>query len=342
MTQSAIAKETNSATSLGESFQGRRVMVTGGLGFIGSNVAKRLVDLGANVLVVDSMQPNTGCNYANLRGYEDRLTVHQFDLRSCDESPDLFAGCEFIFNLAGSVSHLDSMTNPIGDLGANVHAQIVLLDACRRYAPDARVIFASTRQIYGRPVRVPVDESHPLQPVDVNGINKMAAEAYHTLYHQVYGLRTVSLRLTNTFGPGMRVKDARLTFLGIWLRRIVEGDTFEVWGGHQQRDLTYVDDVVDAFLLAAITPTAQGRIFNIGGCSPVTLLELANLLVAAGGGGRYEIKEFPPERLRIDIGDYFADDRQFREVTGWTPRTTLQDGLVRTLAHYRLFLEDYV
>jgi len=279
---------------------------------------------------------------ANLKGFEDKLAVRLLDLRSCQGFPEMFEGQKVIYNLAGDVSHIDSMTDPVADLGANVHAQIVLLELCRHFAPHARIVFSSTRQIYGRPSTVPVDESHPLHPVDVNGINKMAAEAYHSLYHQVYGLQTVSLRLTNTFGPGMRIKDARQTFLGIWLRRVVEDGVFDVWGGQQQRDLTYVADVVDALLLAAMCDDAQGRVFNIGGCPPITLLELAELLVGIGGSGRYETREFPPERLRIDIGNYFADDRLFRSLTGWAPRTTLELGLTMTLAYYRKCLRDYV
>lgn len=317
-------------------------MVTGGLGFIGSNLARRLVEIGADVLIVDSLLPNTGANYANLKGYENRLRTRVVDLRNAEEITSLLPGHHFIFNLAGTVSHLDSMTDPLSDMGANVHAQIVLLEGCRRYIPEARIVFASTRQIYGRPGSCPVDENHPIRPVDVNGINKAAAESYHTLYHQVYGLQTVSLRLTNTFGPRMRVKDARQTFLGVWVRRAVEGSVFEVWGGQQKRDLTYVDDAVDAFLVSAACPTAQGQIFNIGGGPPVTLAELAENLVGIAGSGRFETKEFPPERLRIDIGDYFADDRLFRQVTGWAPKVAFKDGLARTVDYFRDCLSDYV
>lgn len=323
-------------------YKGRKIMVTGGLGFIGSNVAKRLVQIGAEVLVVDSLHPNTGGNEANLEGYEHKLDIRLLDLRECDSSPDLFNGLHTIFNLAGNVSHIDSMTDPISDLGANVHAQIALLECCRRYAPAARIVFASTRQIYGRPLRFPVDESHPLNPVDVNGINKMTGEAYHLLYHKVYGLHAVSLRLTNTYGPGMRIKDARQTFLGIWLRHVVEDLSFEVWGGQQLRDFTYVEDVVDSFLLAGSSPNAVGRAFNIGGGAPISLIELAKLLVQISGSGRFEIREFPPERLRIDIGNYFADDRVFRDLTGWSSATSLEDGLTKTVAYYRSCLEAYV
>jgi UDP-glucose 4-epimerase len=237
---------------------------------------------------------------------------------------------------------LDSMTDPLSDMGANVHAQIVLLEACRHRAPEARIVFASTRQIYGRPISCPVDESHPIAPVDVNGINKDAAESYHSLYHSVYGMPTVSLRLTNTFGPRMRVKDSRQTFLGVWIRRVVENEVFEVWGGKQKRDLTYVDDAVEAFLTAGACAKTQGRIFNVGGSPPLTLTELAESLVAIAGCGRFAIKEFPPDRKRIDIGDYFANDEQFRQLTGWAPRVTLEEGLARTVSYFRDRLSDYV
>jgi UDP-glucose 4-epimerase len=321
---------------------GSKVLVTGGLGFIGSNLARRLVEIGADVLVVDSLLPNTGANSVNLREVEDRLRVQAADLRKADEILPLLPGCRIVFNLAGRLSHCDAMADPLSDMASNVHAQIALLEACRKCIPDARIVFASTRQIYGRPSGCPVDESHPVRPIDVNGINKAAGESYHTLYHRVYGLQTVSLRLTNTFGPRMRVRDARHNFLGIWVRRVVEGDTFEVWGGQQRRDLTYVDDAVDAFLLAGACAAAQGRIFNIGGGPPLSLKALAECLVAIAGAGGFEIKPFPPERLRIDIGDYFADDRLFRQMTGWAPKISLHQGLERTLAYFRNCLRDYV
>lgn len=323
-------------------YQHRKVIVTGGLGFIGSNLARRLVDLGAEVTVVDALIPNFGGNLANLRGFTDKLHVCHFDLCDGVRLAELLPGCEFVFNLAGQVSHLDSMLNPLTDLDANLRAQLVLLEACRRHSPEARVIFASTRQIYGRPIYLPVDERHPLQPVDVNGVHKMAAEAHHILYHQVYGLPTVCLRLTNTFGPRMRIKDARQTFLGIWLRRVVEDGVFEVWGGAQKRDLTHVEDVVEAFLLAGVVSGTIGQSFNVGGSLPMTLQELAEQLVNIAHTGRYELKEFPPERKRIDIGDYFADDQRFRQLTGWRPKVSVPEGLASTVAYYRSYLSDYV
>ena len=326
----------------GDYYRGKQVMVTGGLGFIGSNLARRLVELGAAVVVVDALIPNFGGNRENLAGFEDRLKIHIVNLSEAKILSALVTGIDVVFNLAGQVSHLDSMSDPLTDLEANARAQIVLLEACRQFAPQARVAFASTRQIYGKPAYWPVDERHPLHPVDVNGIHKMAAEAYHTLYHEVYGLWTVSLRLTNTYGPRMRVMDARQTFLGLWLRRALEDQPLEVWGGGQQRDLTYVDDVVEAFLCAVANPRTAGGVYNLGGCPPVRLTELAQALIGIAGGGTILTKEFPAARKRIDIGDYYADDRRFRAATGWAPKVMLAEGLERSVAYYRERLGAYV
>lgn len=323
-------------------YRHRKVIVTGGLGFIGSNLARRLIEAGAEVLVIDSLEADSGGNPVNLRDAGDKLRIRILNLKGRQELAQLLPGHHVVFNLAGQVSHLQSMINPVSDLDANVYAQIALLEECRKLTPDATIVFASTRQIYGRPASCPVDENHPLQPVDVNGINKMAAEAYHMLYHKVYGLATVCLRLTNTFGPRMRIKDARQTFLGLWLRKVVENGVFDVWGGEQRRDFTYIEDTVEAFLAAAACPATLGGVFNIGGVPPVTLAQLAELLVAIAGRGRFQIKQFPAERLRIDIGDYFADDRLFRRLTGWSPGVTLQEGLARTVAYYQEYLNDYV
>ena len=204
------------------------------------------------------------------------------------------------------------------------------------------MVFASTRQIYGKPDYLPVDEKHPLRPSDVNGINKIAGESYHLLYHAVYGIPTCALRLTNTYGPGMRIKDARQTFVGIWIRRLLEQQPFEVWGGEQLRDFNYVDDVVEAFVAAAVEPKAAGRVFNLGSSEVVSLRQLAELLVRINGGGRFEVREYPAERKKIDIGDYYSDYRAVREAVGWQPRVALEEGLARTLAYFRAHARDYL
>jgi UDP-glucose 4-epimerase len=253
----------------------------------------------------------------------------------------LVRGQDYLFNLAGQTSHVDSMQAPENDLEINCRAQLAILEACRQHNPGIKIVFASTRQIYGKPDYLPVDEKHLPCPRDVNGINKMAGEWYHILYNNVYGIRACALRLTNTYGPRMRVKDARQTFLGIWVRLLLEGRPFEVWGGGQLRDFTFVDDAVEAFLLAAAREEADGQVFNLGGCEVVSLRDLAATLVAVNGGGVSEVREFPADRKRIDIGDYYADDRRIRSELGWEPRTRLEEGLRLTLAYYRSRLEHY-
>ena len=329
-------------TDTAEFFAGKRVVITGGLGFIGSTLARELVRRGAEVLIVDSLIPQYGGNLRNIRGLEKQVQVNLADIRDRHVLPVLLQGRDVLFNLAGQTSHLDSIHDPETDLEINCRAQLSLLEACRQHNPGLSVVFASTRQIYGKPDYLPVDEQHPIRPVDVNGINKCAGEWYHTLYHQVHGLRTCVLRLTNTIGPRMRVKDARQTFLGVWVRQLLEGKPIEVWGGEQLRDFTYVDDCVEALLLAAQNPAAAGRVFNLGGRERVSLAELARLMVAANGGGEYAVREFPAERKKIDIGDYYADWTHIRDTLGWVPRTALPVALKRTLAYYRKELKHYL
>lgn len=325
-----------------DAFQGKRILITGGLGFIGSNLARRLVDLDARVTLVDSLTPEYGGNLFNIAGIEDRVQVNISDVRDEHSMRYLVQGHDVLFNLAGQTSHLDSMRDPYTDLDINCRAQLSILETCRKYNAGIKVVFASTRQIYGKPDYLPVDERHLLRPVDVNGINKMAGEWYHILYNNVHGIRACALRLTNTYGPRMRVKDARQTFLGIWIRLILEGNPFEVWGGEQLRDFTYVDDAVDAFLLAAASEKTDGKAFNLGGDSIISLKDLADLLVVVKGAGAYSLRAFPPERRRIDVGNYYADDRLFRAALGWEPRVALREGIARTLSFYREHLGRYV
>jgi len=323
-------------------FRGARVAVTGGIGLIGSAVARRLVALGANVLLIDNMMPEGGGNDANIAAIRDRVRVEIADIRDDFQMRHLLTGQDFLFDLAAQTSHLDSMKAPCDDHAINATAQLHLLETCRAVAPDITIVHAGTRQIYGRPRYLPVDEAHPLNPTDVNGVNKMAGEAFHLMFNSAYGISTRSLRLTNVYGPGMRIKDARQNFLGIWLRRVIEGDAFEVWGGEQRRDMVFVDDAAEAFLAAALTPAIEGRALNVGGDAPYSLAEIATAMIAANGGGRYELKEFPPERKRIDIGDFVTDDRQFRALADWAPRTVLAEGLKRSLEYYRQHLTAYL
>jgi UDP-glucose 4-epimerase len=323
-------------------FTGKRVLITGGLGFIGSHLAARLVDEGADVTLVDSLIPEYGGNLFNVAGLADRLKINISDVRDEHGLRYLIRGHDFLFNLAGQTGHLDSMTDPETDLEINCRAQLAILETCRKFNPEIKIVFASTRQIYGRPDYVPVDEKHIVRPVDVNGINKAAGEAYHILYNDVYGIRACALRLTNTYGPHMRVRDARQTFLGIWIRQVIRGEPFEVWEGSQLRDFTYVDDAVEAFLAAARDEAANGRTFNLGGLDVVSLHDLAGLLIKVNGSGKFETRSFPSDRKRIDIGDYYADYTSIRETIGWEPSVSLEVGLARTLEFYREHLDKYV
>ena len=323
-------------------FAASDVLVTGGLGFIGSAVARRLVEIGAKVTLVDSLIPEYGGNLFNIHDIRDRVTVDLTDVRDAAAMSSLIKGRQFLFNLAGQTSHLDSMTDPVTDLNINAAAQLHILEACRLHNRDLKIVFASTRQVYGRPQYLPVDEKHPINPIDVNGINKLAGEWYHLLYNDVYQIRACALRLTNTYGPGMRVKDARQTFLGIWIRRLIEQKPIQIFGaGEQRRDFNFVADVVDALLGAAASDTANGQVFNLGHDEHVSLRELAALLVELNGGGKFELVPFPDDRKAIDIGDYYADFRKIDKLLGWSPRIALKDGLKTTLEYYRKHQAHY-
>ncbi len=315
---------------------GRSVLITGGLGFIGSNLGRRLVLAGADVTLVDSLIPEYGGNLCNAAGFSERVTINISDVRDPFSIRHLVDGVDVIFNLAGQTSHLDSMTDPQTDLAINVGAQLSILEACREVNPGVRIVFASTRQIYGRPDYLPVDEAHPIRPVDVNGVHKVAGEWHHLLYERVYGLQTSALRLTNTYGPGMRVKDARQTFLGIWIREVLIGRSVRVFGdGTQLRDFNHVDDVVDALILAATRDEAIGKAYNLGSPEVVSLRSLAETLTGLVAGAQFELVPFPADRKAIDIGDYYADHALIERELGWKPTVPLESGLRRTLDYYR-------
>ena len=325
-----------------DTFRGARVLVTGGLGFIGSNLARRLVALGADVTLVDSLIPLYGGNLHNVADIRDAVTVNVCDVRDRFAMEYLVQRQDYLFNLAGQTSHLDSMTDPQTDLDINASAQLSILEACRKANPRVRLVFASTRQLYGRPDYLPVDEKHPVRPVDVNGINKLAGEGYHLLYSSVYGIRSSVLRLTNTYGPGMRVKDARQTFLGIWIRQLLEGAPIKVFGdGAQLRDFNYVDDCVEALLRAASDDVAIGRVYNLGSEEVVSLKDLAQMMTALVPGARHELVPFPPERKAIDIGDYYSDFSLIRRELGWAPQVGLREGLARSLDYFQTHAPHY-
>jgi len=323
-------------------YANKKIMITGGLGFIGSNLARALVAQDAEVTLVDSLIPQYGGNPFNIDDIRDKVTVNVCDVRDPFAMSYLLSGKDYLFNLAGQTSHMDSMTDPQTDLDINAAAQLSILEACRKTNPGIKIVFASTRQLYGKPDYLPVDEKHPIRPVDVNGINKLAGEWYHLLYNNVHGIRACALRLTNTYGPGMRVKDARQTFLGIWVRLLLEGKPIKVFGdGLQLRDFNYVDDCVEALLLAGASDIANGKVYNLGSKEVFGLKALAEVMVELGYGGELELVPFPPERKAIDIGDYYSDFSLITRELGWQPKVGLREGLSQTMAYYQAHRRHY-
>ena len=326
-----------------EWYRGRRVMITGGLGFIGSNIARALVDLDADVLLVDSLIPDYGGNLHNIEGIESRLRVNVADVRQQTTMNYLVRDREVIFNLAGQVSHIDSMRDPETDLEINCRAQLTILEACRRHNAGTKVVFAGTRQVYGKPDRLPVDEGHLVRPTDVNGINKAAGEHYHLVYNNVFGVRACSLRLTNVYGPRQLIRHDRQGFIGWFIRLAVEGREIQIFGdGSQLRDFVYVDDVVDAFLRAGGTDAVNGNVFNVGGVEPISHRDLVEMLIHAAGRGTVRYVEWPPEKKAIDIGSFYSNSEKFQRTVGWRPRVGLEEGLRRTVDFYKENLPRYV
>jgi UDP-glucose 4-epimerase len=324
-------------------YRDRRVMITGGLGFIGSTLAHQLVELGASVLIVDSLIPEYGGNLFNVAGIEDRVRINIADVRQSSTMNYLVRDQEVIFNLAGQVSHIDSMQDPYTDLEINCRSQLSILEACRRYNPAVKVVFAGTRQVYGRPDSLPVTEQHLVKPTDVNGINKAAGEYYHLVYNDVFGVRACSLRLTNVYGPRQLIKHNRQGFIAWFLRLALADDEIQIYGdGSQLRDFVFVDDAADAFLRAGAEDSPNGKVFNVGGLEPISHRNLVELLVSVAGTGRYRCVDWPPEKKAIDIGDFYADSSLSERTFGWRPVTPLRAGLARTLEYYRAHLRHYV
>jgi len=327
--------------NLADAFYGRNVLVTGGLGFLGSNLAIRLASYGARVTVLDALVPNFGGSLFNIAPVRGQVTLNISDMRDAGSLDVLVRGQEYIFNLAGQVSHGDSMRDPAHDLGVNCISALNLVEACRKHNPAARMVYTSTRQVYGRPQRLPVDETHPLAPIDVNGINKLAAEHYHLLYYHTYGIRSTVLRMTNTFGPRQQIRNNRQGFATIFMRLALRGETISLFGGGEQlRDFNYVDDVVDALLLAATHDACFGQVFNLGAPRAHSLVEF---VAALRNHCTFDVVSvpFPSEQKAIDIGDYYGDFSKLHALTGWRPSVSLEQGLEKTVAFYREHKEVY-
>ncbi len=318
-------------------------MITGGLGFIGSNIAQHLVDLGSDVLLMDSLIPGSGANFFIINGIADKVRVNIADVRQESTMNHLVRDREVIFNLAGQVSHIDSMKDPYTDLEINCRSQLSILEACRKFNPAVKVVFAGTRQVYGKPDSLPVTEAHLVRPVDVNGVNKAAGENYHLLYNNVFNVRACSLRLTNVYGPRQLIKHNRQGFIGWFIRLALEGRQIQIFGdGSQIRDFVYVDDAADAFLRAGASDACNGQVFNVGGSEAISHTDLVALLIDVAGAGSVCHVPWPPEKKVIDIGSFYADSTRFQKTVGWRPRVALRTGFARTLEYYRAHAGEYL
>lgn len=322
-------------------FSNRNILILGGMGFIGSNLAIRLVEEGANVTIVDSMLPQYGGNLENIEPVKDKLKINYSDIRDTYSMEYLVRGIDVIYSMAGQTSHIDSMTDPMTDLEINARSQLSILESCRKHNPQVKILYASTRQLYGKPQYLPVDEEHPVVPVDVNGVNKLAAEKYYTLYSNVYGMQCVSLRLTNTYGPRQHLHGEKQGFAGIFIRKAIDGEDIKIFGdGKQLRDFNYIDDVVEAFLLATDNEAVYGNVYNLGSSDHYSLLQFIDFL-AEHTSFHFETIPFPEDRKKIDIGDYYSSFKLFNSVTGWEPKINLQEGMKRTIDYFKPRKEQY-
>jgi UDP-glucose 4-epimerase len=315
--------------------EGQRVLITGGLGFIGSNIAHKAVSLGAKVTVLDACLDPYGYNEHNLEGIREKVAFVKGDIRDAPLMAKAVKGADVVFNCAAQVSHVDSMKDPFLDIDINCRGMMTVLEAVRKHADKAVVVYAGTRGQVGKAEYLPIDEKHPTNPPDVYGIDKLAAEKYHLLYHEVHGLRTVSLRINNAFGPRHHMKHSRYGILNWMIRCALLGEDLTVYGdGLQTRDYSYVDDVVDALVLASQKPNAFGEVFFLGSGVQIPFIEALQKIVAVAGKGRITKIPWPADRKAIESGNVVFSFGKAQRVLGWKPTTPFEDGLAKTVAWY--------
>jgi len=325
-----------------EAFQGKRALVTGGIGFIGSNLSARLVELGAKVTIVDNMMPRLGGNLFNVKEIMDHIQINFGDVRDEHSMDYLVKDQDFIFHLAGQVNHVDSIRNPIQDLDINCRGTLVLLESCRKYNREVKVIFSGTRGEYGASVKLPVAEDHPTNPKGIYAVTNLSAEKMVLVYDDVHKISGTCLRITNTYGPRHQMAHDEYGVLNWFIRKAIDNELIPVFGdGHILRDFLYVDDLVECFLQVAICPSAYGEVFNVGTGIPISFIDLAKKIVEVAGSGKVAFTEFTKERKEVEPGDYYTDISKVRKVVGWTPKTDLSEGLKKTIEFCRKYKKEY-
>jgi UDP-glucose 4-epimerase len=325
-----------------KAFADKEILVTGGLGFIGSNLCIALVEAGARVTIMDNMLPRQGGNLFNIREIEDRVRVNFSDVRNQLSVNHLVKGKDYVFHLAGQVNHVDSMRNPLQDLDINCRGTLVLLEALRQFNRDARVIFAGTRGEYGASVKLPVDEDHPTNPKGIYAVTNLTAEKMMLVYHDVHGIKSVCLRITNTYGPRHQMVHDEYGVFNWFIRKAIDDEEIPVFGdGRILRDFIYIRDLVESMLIVSLTEGAYGKVFNVGTGVPVSFTDLAKKIVQVTGTGRVNFTEFTQERKEVEPGDYYADITRLNRCTGWSPKTKLREGIAETVDYYRKHRKEY-
>lgn len=323
-------------------FKGKKVLITGGLGFIGSSLAIRLVGLGAEVTVLDSMIPDYGGNLFNIEPVKNDVTINFSNITDSTSMDYLVREKDYIFHCAGQVCHIMSLTNPFPDIEYNIKGVAVLMQACKNHNPNVKIVKTGTRGQYGPSVKLPVNEEAPTNPRGIYEISNLAAEKIMKIYNDVHGIPTVLLRLTNIYGPRSQMKHSRFGVVNWFVRQALDDETVKVFGdGKILRDFLYIDDCVDALLATALSENAEGEILNVGVDKAVCFLDLVKTIIDVVGSGRWEYSEFSAERKAQEPGDFYSDITKIKNLVGWKPSISLEEGLARTADYYRLNRQWY-
>lgn len=325
-----------------KSLKNKKILVTGGLGFVGSNLAIKLASLGADVLIVDNMLPRQGGNLFNIEPVKDKVKVNISDIRNPTSMNHLVKGMDYIYHIAGQVNHVDSVKDPLNDLSINVEGTLVLMEALRMNNPSAHVIFTGTRGEYGTSLSLPVAENHAINPIGIYAITNFAAERIVLTYHNLHHIKSVCLRITNTFGPRHQMAHDEYGVFNWFIRKAMDNEVIPIFGdGRILRDYLYIDDLVDSLIAIALSDKAYGDVYNVGSGIPLSFIDLAEKIIKIAGSGKVDHTEFTTERKALEPGDYYADITRIKNVLGWQPVISLDDGIRKTIQFYKKYKEHY-